>query len=808
MELYKHEKENGASIPSDTILQLFEDSKKRVWIGTSNGVALYNSELKSFRSFRHTKQASSLSNNKIGTITEDADGYIWVGTENGINKYQENSGTFKRYFYSDKNPNNCLFIKSDRKGRLWLSIYDKGVFILDKKSGLVVKHFNTNKNNLGSLTSQRITTFFEASDGTVWLGDTGNHIDKETEKFGLYHLNAAETIFTQYLPNKNDPNAISSDQINFLAEDSSKRLWIGFDEGMNLYDAKTNRFKMYDDGHLVAFAGSVKDKSGNIWFTSYGGKGLISIDVDSSKISAYGDEQGLLNNDINEVALDDSGMIWIPNQRGLSVFNPNSKKFIKNYFEKDGFQPYSYDYIVLKSSNGDIWIGGSKGLNKIVPSQLLNKDPIPPSVVITQITINGISYSKPDGTLFKQSVPYTTEIELSSNQKDLNFNFVALHYLRAEDNLYSWKLQNYDKDWSEPSNIRTASYTNLSPGTYVFRIMASNADGVWTAKDTSIKITILPPWWKSWWSYLLYAIIFTAALSFFIAYRAAALKKQNKILEEKVELRTTQLQTSLTNLKDTQSQLIQSEKMASLGELTAGIAHEIQNPLNFVNNFSEVSSELLDEMNLEIEKGDFDEAKAIAIDLKQNLEKINHHGKRADGIVKGMLQHSRRTSGVKQLTDLNALCDEYLRLSYHGLRAKDKSFNAIMKTDFDTTIGKINIIPQDFGRVVLNLLTNAFYAADEKKKSGIENYEPTISISTKTIDDKLEIKISDNGGGIPANAIDKIFQPFFTTKPTGQGTGLGLSLSYDIVKAHGGELKVETKEKIGTDFIIILPITT
>jgi signal transduction histidine kinase len=286
------------------------------------------------------------------------------------------------------------------------------------------------------------------------------------------------------------------------------------------------------------------------------------------------------------------------------------------------------------------------------------------------------------------------------------------------------------------------------------------------------------------------------------------LDKQKKLIEEK----NNELNDALTNLKETQSQLIQSEKMASLGELTAGIAHEIQNPLNFVNNFSEVSNELIDEMNEDLNKGDIEEAKAIAKDVKQNLEKINHHGKRADAIVKGMLQHSRSSSGVKEPTDINALADEYLRLAYHGLRAKDKSFNATMKTDYDksltageTGIGNINIVPQDIGRVILNLITNAFYAVTEKKKQLGEGYEPTVTVNTKKINGKIEVSVKDNGNGIPQKVLDKIFQPFFTTKPTGQGTGLGLSLSYDIVKAHGGEIKVHTKENEGTEFTISLP---
>lgn len=280
------------------------------------------------------------------------------------------------------------------------------------------------------------------------------------------------------------------------------------------------------------------------------------------------------------------------------------------------------------------------------------------------------------------------------------------------------------------------------------------------------------------------------------------LERKRKDLENSNEA----LKNSLKELKVTQKQLIQAEKMASLGELTAGIAHEIQNPLNFVNNFSEVSNELIDEMNEEIDKGDIEEAKMIAIDIKQNLEKINHHGKRADGIVKGMLQHSRKSNGITEQTDINILADEYLRLAYHGLRAKDKLFNSRMETDFDENIGSINIIPQDVGRVVLNLITNAFYAVDQKKKQQPRGYDPTVSVSTKKVDNKVIISIKDNGTGIPKKVFDKIFQPFFTTKPTGQGTGLGLSLSYDIIKAHQGELKVETNEGTGTTFKIIIPV--
>ncbi len=269
------------------------------------------------------------------------------------------------------------------------------------------------------------------------------------------------------------------------------------------------------------------------------------------------------------------------------------------------------------------------------------------------------------------------------------------------------------------------------------------------------------------------------------------------------------LDATLSDLQSTQQQLIQSEKMASLGELTAGIAHEIQNPLNFVNNFSEVNSELVAEMKLELEKGNFEEVKSLANNIDENEKKIMFHGKRADGIVKGMLQHSRASSGQKELTDINSLCDEYLRLSYHGLRAKDKSFNALFKANLDPAVGKVSIVSQDIGRVILNLLTNAFYAVNEKKKKmgSTVPYEPTVTITTKSVGKKIVIQVADNGNGIPESITQKIFQPFFTTKPAGQGTGLGLSMSYDIVtKGHSGNLTVESHEGEGSTFILVLPV--
>jgi len=296
--------------------------------------------------------------------------------------------------------------------------------------------------------------------------------------------------------------------------------------------------------------------------------------------------------------------------------------------------------------------------------------------------------------------------------------------------------------------------------------------------------------------------VLLATLGFFLV--LALILHRNNRQKQKARAK---IEKAYADLKSTQAQLIQSEKMASLGELTAGIAHEIQNPLNFVNNFSDVNTELVDEASQEIEKGNIAEVKSILNDIKDNEQKINHHGKRADSIVKGMLQHSRTSTGIKEPTDINKLADEYLRLSYHGFRAKDKNFNAEIKTNFGTSLEKIEIVPQEIGRVFLNLINNAFYAVNEKAKQNIPGFTPTVTVKTNKIADKILISVADNGNGIPPKILDKIFQPFFTTKPTGEGTGLGLSLAYDIVKTHGGEIKVETNEREGSTFKIELPAT-
>ena len=516
--------------------------------------------------------------------------------------------------------------------------------------------------------------------------------------------------------------------------------------------------------------------------------------------------------------MDKEDNLWAISVSGIIRINLKKNQYFV-YGKQNGFLAEDYPYGSANLlSNGEIVIGSVVGYYTFNPDKLKGPNG-QQELYLGNFYING-ELIQP-GAKGPLSLPLSDikEIHLSHDQNVFSFTFSSIDYSSDESKLFYYKLENYDKEWHQIDPNSQLYYFNIPPGNYTLRVNSTNT--MYGASiEKSLQLTISPPWWKSWWAFALYAIgIVMLALSIHRFLRARVIKQERERNRAHELAQAKEIEKAYHALKNTQAQLIQSEKMASLGELTAGIAHEIQNPLNFINNFADVNAELIDELNQGIENGDMEEVKSISHNIKENEQKIIFHGKRADSIVKGMLQHSRASSGTKEPTDINALADEYLRLAYHGLRAKDKSFNATMKTDYDESIGLVNIIPQDIGRVILNLITNAFYAVSAPKSPiGDFPYIPTVTVSTKQIHplsggrgseglgERIEISVSDNGPGIPPHVMDKIFQPFFTTKPTGQGTGLGLSLSYDIVKAHGGKLKVETKEGEGTTFIIQLPI--
>ena len=737
---------------SDSLVlnDITEETDSILWMGTQNGLLRADLRNGSVQQFRHHPQnPESLSDNAVVAVVKDSDGMMWLGTQNGLNVIDPRTHTIKRVLHDSNKKeslrnNNVKGIFEDKDHNLWIATYGGGLNRLDKRKEKFISYVN-NPADTTSISENLVAGILQGDDGSLWI---------RTYTSGLNRLDIPTGKFRRYLQGK---------PARHFFKDSNGVIWVTTDFGIYCYNKETDKFYQPED-LITAFKNEVvniiaEDHQQNIWMAT--SNGIYRLDQNNRRLIRLGRETGIYAQFVHTIKVNQKGHLRLINANGYYVLDPN----------------------------------------KIMIA------PIVPKIHFTNFIVNGELAKVGQNELLKEPFFNTKAIILSYEQNIFSIGVGAIDYSDVATKAAHYKLEGYDKDWRELTSENQVYYFGVPPGTYRFIVTATNrSNGVRVEK--SISIIIKPPWWNTIWAYFTYAVVFAATV-----YGAYRIQKDRlvKIERAKAQVReleqAREIEKAYSTLKATQAQLIQSEKMASLGELTAGIAHEIQNPLNFVNNFSEVSSELLSEMSQEIEKGNFKEVKTITDDIRKNLEKILHHGKRADGIVKGMLQHSRSSTGVKEPTDINALADEYLRLAYHGFRAKDKSFNVTTKTDFDPVVGKIDVVPQDIGRVILNLITNAFYAVTEKKKQSVVEYEPIVTLRTKRNGDHVLISVMDNGNGIPSKVFDKIFQPFFTTKPTGQGTGLGLSLSYDIVKAHGGLLKVDTKEGMGSEFVIQLPIS-
>jgi signal transduction histidine kinase/streptogramin lyase len=806
-----HDPADPHSLTHNSIFGLLVDRSGILWAASMGGVIKLDPNRKPFRLYRHNPlRAGSLSHNHIAAIYEDKQGTVWVGTSGGgLDKLNKQTGAFTHHRHEPGNSkslrsDSVTAILEDHQGVLWVG-NGKTLSRFDRQAKTFT-HFPLAFPFQYNPGSSPIFTIYEDRQGLLWIG-TNN---------GIIQFNRQTGRTINYPFDPDHPERIGDYWALSLLEDRKGNLWIGpGSQALTRFDPQTSTYTQYK--HDSRKPGSIpsatiptiyEDSRGNLWFGT-GDGGLCRFDHATQTFTTYNERQGLAGNSVFSILEDNASNLWLGTNRGLSKFSL-AKQTFTNYGADEGLQGNMFTTLytegaAFKGKDGTLYFGGSNGFNAFDPSKIRPNTYVP-SIVITQVKV------------FDKLLPgrqQAQQISLEYNQNFISIEFASLNYTNSPKNQYAYQLVGLEKDWVYSGSRRLASYTDLGPGDYTFRVKGSNNDGHWNQQGTSIRFIIHPPWWRTWWAYLLYGLLSAAGVWAFIAYRSRALHRENRLLEEKVALRTdqlerksTELEHSLENLKSTQVQLVQKEKMASLGELTAGIAHEIQNPLNFVNNFSEVSTELVEELDGELDKGETQEAKLISADLKQNLQKITLHGTRASSIVRGMLEHARTTTGKRQPTDLNALCEEYLRLAYHGFRAKDKGFNAELKTNFNSNLDPVEVVPQEIGRVLLNLFNNAFYALNQRRNDmgSDETYKPTVWVSTRHKEGQIVIGVIDNGTGMPESVKHKIFQPFFTTKPTGEGTGLGLSLSYDIVtKGHGGSLTVESQEGEGTAFTIQLP---
>jgi signal transduction histidine kinase/ligand-binding sensor domain-containing protein len=756
-----------------------------MWIGTNEG-DLYKAVLSRTNIPYFNLQTGA------NSFYQENDSIVWIATSaKGLDR--RNVKTGKDTWITDKNGNleippehDVTGLRADNFGNLWISSFS-GIYKRNLKNGVFSRytHDALNKNSLLSDSIQCI----DIENHNLWIGTFG---------YGLDRMDLVNESIEHFVYNKDDSSSISNNFINVITSDKKGNVWIGTFKGLNRLDKATHKFTHYlKSSEVISISVNSRDE---IWVGTTGS--LYYFDAAKNRFSEYVNDnsQTKLAN-VLHILEDNQQNLWLTTsnsiikidrqQDKLNAFGKNYGVHFNNFYDGDNY----------KLANGQLLIGDQNGFYVVSPAALHVNSTI--FLNYTSFKINDKEILTGQRSVNNTEILNAKEINLNYKQNTFSFDFNATDYTNTGNTKYLYMLENYDNTWRDIGAEHKAYFFNVPPGKYVMRARAINEEGVSVTK--SISIIISPPWWKTWWAYTIFLFIFITAIWTFIQYRSIQLRRENRMLEEKVNQRTGQLKTSLEELKATQAQLIQSEKMASLGQLTAGIAHEIQNPLNFMNNFSEVNNELIEELSGETEKGKSEMESQLLRDIYNNNEKIIEHGKRADAIVKNMLEHSRQGTGQKQLTDINALADEYLKLAYHGIRAKDKSFNAALNTDFDQGAGTINVTPQDIGRVLLNLYNNAFYAVREKHLSASAAYEPDVSVTTRKNGDQMTITVKDNGNGIPQNIVDKIFQPFFTTKPTGQGTGLGLSLAYDIVKAHGGEIKVLTKEGEGSSFMVELP---
>lgn len=808
-----------------------------LWVGThGGGLKRLDIQTGQYTSLlANPAVAGSINNNSGWSVKTDRQGILWVGTDNGINVDAYQVRKFQPFqLVADVTAarlpaNNITTLYEDRQGVIWLGNtwghYADGLYRFDRRRNRPAQltHYVTQPGNKGSLLGNNVHSIYEDHAGTMWVGTLE----------GLHRLDQRTGRFTPY------PTTIT---VLSIQEDDEHNLWLGGAGGLARWERRTGKLQYYPANFVnkllrsasgaiwIGFAGDVlgqidprtgkmtrfprflskqktqqginnsdvralyEDAQGILWIgTNF--SGLNRLDPRTGTYQRVTMRNGLPSNHIAGIEGDSAGHLWLATGRGLCRYDPRTRQ-VTNFTHHDGLQDDEFNETYAQA-NGELLFGGPNGFNVFRPEHLRRNTTLPP-VYITKVSASG--------KVLPSAYLSTGPLELAHNENFISFDFVALNYLLAEKNQYAYRLEGLDPNWATCGTRRYANYTDLRPGTYTFRVKASNNDGLWNPTDARLTIIIRPPWWATWWAYGAYALLGIAAVWTLSTSRSRALRQKNYRLEQKVAERTTQLQQSLNDLKATQAQLVQREKMASLGELTAGIAHEIQNPLNFVNNFAEVSEELVEELKTGLRTGQEAEVMSLADDLESNLNKIVYHGRRAELIVKGMLLHSRSDVGEKRLADLNTMADEYLKLSYQGARANNQAFNTRLITHFDESIGEVSCVPQEIGRVLLNLYTNAFYAVYQKQLASPAEYEPAVTITTRRADPWLEIIIRDNGLGIEPAIMEKIFQPFFTTKPTGQGTGLGLSLSYDIItKGHGGTLTVASDVGQFTEFTVRLP---
>ncbi|AVR45401.1 hypothetical protein C7S20_09020 [Christiangramia fulva] len=856
-----------------SVSDIIQTKDGRLWFSQSGGapesLVYYDRKADSFFGYSYDAyNPGSIAWSFATTLLEDSFGNLWVGTSRGLNRTRRNKIQMKSFVPVPENSqdltNNIYGITGlgenrygltsdgapliiwNRSTNTWSRLESEArrvpmIYDGNDKAWYVSEDFSINKIDLNTLKTKSfgvlpnhalVKRMLKLADETLVIG--GN---------GLWTLDEASGQFHQI-----ELKGIKSDRyglfIPWMDIDSKGTLW--FIAGNVLLDSTKTNYRFTIAGYnpktgtlippkiskdyINAFGNGIathifKDSRERLWVSK--SNGLVQLDSTFSHIKIYNQTNGLQYPEVLGTIEDDQGMIWISTRYGISRLNPSTGS-IRNYGRDDGLRPSRMNEgAIYKNQEGVLFFGGVGGITYFKPDTIQEISDPPP------IRIESMHIGEDQKTNILSHSNAAKDIEVDWDSNSINIEYVSINYSNPDETTYSYQLEGFQNNWMDAGKRQQAQFSNLPEGDYTFKVKAVNADGLGSKNSASVSFSILPPWWRTWWAYTFYIVLLIAAI--IAADRIQRRKVQQKEREKarKKELEQAQeikkayleLEEAHHNLQAAQKQLVQQEKLASLGQLTAGIAHEIKNPLNFVNNFSEVSNELIDEACDELKKLDDSDAKkeilAILQSVKGNLNKVHQHGSRANGIVTSMLQHSRGGEGKREPTDLNALIKEYVNLSFHGMRASKNPINVKIEWKLEKEVGMINLISEDFSRVIVNLCNNAFDAMRVKSLSPSPgstsapvnvtenecNYEPKLTVRTRREENHITIEIEDNGPGIPEDLKDNIFQPFFTTKKGTEGTGLGLSITHDIINAHGGELKMETSRGKNpfTKFIIQLP---
>tara|TARA_R100001143_G_scaffold63570_1_gene72063 strand:+ start:20058 stop:23645 length:3588 start_codon:yes stop_codon:yes gene_type:complete len=874
---------------STHISSIFEDSEGRIWITAfPGGIALYNPASGITQRFKMGTGTDELSTNFLWNTSQTSDGTLWVTTGGEVRtvfkvkQYGDLFPFFDIPLSEEESRLSSNGILKDGMGDIWLA---RGAFLEHIDRGTGSRTVITFGNSQQPVTN--ITGLSLDNEGYLWVGTDRGLYRGDPEKsdfqlfkpsgisdeilqtfwapflhsrsghfwfgswsYGLFRYDPITFEFVHYKHDPNDPNSLGGDFVGSIYEDSNGDIWVGGGTPygdisnplfLNRINPQSNRLERFfgANKHVGMASDITEDNDGNIWFIDwmYGFKKLDPATGIFKSFTPY--NSPLSSSFLLSLVKSNDGKLWFSDQHSIIEFDPETETM--SIFNQNRGIRNAYDHFMSGhvSEDGELFFSRKGGFHAFYPNQISQhiNDRLP-DIRITGFQLLGDQNLSAALELFENPIWQTAAIQLAHDQNLFALSIACFDFYDASSNQLQFMLEGYDRTWrSDIRDGETSPYINVPSGNYTFRVRGANSFGVWNMAGASMGITILPPWWKSWWAYAFYLILFIVGIITVDRFqRRRVQQKEREIAREKelkhakeIEKAYSNLGVAHENLKAAQEQLVQQEKLASLGQLTAGIAHEIKNPLNFVNNFSEVSLELVEEARMELSafsrqlsenstknlpseasaKGNegngantkagkvshVDIAFEILDDIEMNLRKIHEHGSRADGIVKSMLMHSRGGSGKMESTMLNPIIKEYVNLAFHGMRAGKEPIKVDIELDLDETIGELPLITEDFSRVILNLCNNAFDAMREKLSADSDqpaDYQAKLTVRTLQKDKSVNIEIEDNGPGISDEIKDKILQPFFTTKKGTAGTGLGLSITHDIVKAHGGELQLKS----------------